>query len=129
MTITRLHAVLIGAAAILVVLLLQGFNSFACYKHSFSIYLSVVGSFLLAPLLPAVVALFFPNALRAVGACALLAPWLLLAYFVDCVRPYSGGGASMIYIAVLLWGTPSAIIGALITGPIMRRLGIEIQLR
>lgn len=26
----------------------------------------------------------------------------------------------MIYIAVLLWGTPCAILGALITGPVLR---------
>ena len=30
--------------------------------------------------------------LRAVGACLLFAPWLVFAYYTDCVRPYQGGG-------------------------------------
>jgi len=51
---------------------------------------------------------------------------LFLAYYTDCVRPYSGGGASMIYIAVLFWGTPSSLVGALVTGPVMRVLGISV---
>ena len=69
--------------------------------------------FLLLPLAPALVSLVTSNPLRAVGACALLAPWLVFAYYTDCVRPYSGGGASMVYVAVLLWGTPSAILAHL----------------
>jgi hypothetical protein len=92
-----------------------------------STFLKTTVMFLGAPLLPALVSLAFPNPLRAVGACALFAPWLLLAYYTDCIRPYSGGGASMIYVAVLLWGTPSAIIGALVTGPVIRGLGIEVK--
>jgi hypothetical protein len=127
MQITRRGAIKIGAIAIVLVLLLQGFNSFACYKQDFKEYLLAIREFLLIPLLPALVSLCFPNALRAVGACLCLAPWLLLAYYTDCVKPYTGGGASMIYVAVLLYGTPSAILGALVTGPITRSLGIEIK--
>ncbi len=37
------------------------------------------------------------------------------------------GGASMSYIAVLFWGTPCAVIGALVTGPITRVLGVSID--
>ena len=126
MKIPRLRAAFIGGAAIGAVLLIQAFNSIACYQHDFGTYLLTVGIFILIPLIPAELALFSPNPLRAVGACLLFAPWLIIAYVTDCVMPYQGGGASMIYVAVFLWGTLSAIVGALITGPITRRLGIEI---
>ncbi|WP_147376744.1 Na+:solute symporter [Noviherbaspirillum saxi] len=119
----------IGVGAISLILLLQAFNSFACYKHNFSDYLHGVMIFLFIPLLPAVISLFLPNALRAVGACACLAPWLILAYYVDCIKPYTDGGASMSYIAVLFYGTPCAIIGAIITGPLTRMFGININKR
>ncbi len=35
----------------------------------------------------------------------------------------------MIYVAVLLWGTVTSLIGALITGFITKSLGIEITER
>ena len=126
MKITRLRAALIGGAAIGAVLLIQAFNSVACYHHDLGTYLLTVGIFILIPLIPAELALFSPNPLRAVGACLLFAPWLIIAYVTDCVMPYRGGGASMIYVAVFLWGTVSVIVGVLITGPVTRRLGIEI---
>lgn len=127
MTLSRSRAFLFGIGSICAVLMLHAINSFGCYKHDFGTFLETTAMFLGAPFLPALVSLAFPNPLRTVGACALLAPWLLLAYYTDCIRPYSGGGASMIYVAVLLWGTPSAIVGALITGPVIRGLGIEVK--
>jgi len=127
MTLSRRSAVLVGLTAIAGVLLLQAFNSFVCYRQDFGTFLTSTAIFVVAPLIPAMVSLTLPNPLRAVGACALLVPWLLLAYYTDCVRPYSGGGASMIYVAVLLWGTPSAIIGALAAGPVTRWLGVEVS--
>jgi hypothetical protein len=116
-------------AAIGAVLLLQSFNSFSCYHHDFLTFLSATSIFVGIPLLPALASLAFPNPLRAVGACVLFAPWLVLAYYTDCVRPYSGGGASMIYVAVFLWGTVTSLIGALITNSITKSLGIEITER
>lgn len=115
----------IGVAAIGGVLLLQAFNSFACYGHGFGEYLQSL-AFLAIPLIPALVGLATLNPLRALGACLLFAPWLVLAYWTDCVRPYMGGGASMIYVAVLLWGTPSSLAGALLTGPVMRLAGVSL---
>ena len=106
-------------------LLLQAFNSFACYGHDLRGYLGALG-FVAIPLLPAVFALFTKNPFRAVGAALLFAPWLLFAYYTDCVRPYQGGGASMIYVAVLMYGLPCALIGALLAGPVLRGLGITI---
>ncbi|MBD9471171.1 Na+:solute symporter [Pseudoxanthomonas sp. PXM01] len=129
MEIPRRQALIAGAAAIACIIALQAFNSVACYEHTLLTFLLVLGVFVLAPLLPAIVSLFTANPLRAVGACLLFAPWLVFAYYVDCVRPYQGGGASMIYVAVLLWGTPCAIVGALLTGPVMRLFGLSVAPR
>lgn len=126
MNISRRKARLIGVASIGGVLLLQSFNSFACYDHAFAEFLSSTAWFVGIPLLPALVSLALPNPLRAVGACLLFAPWLLLAYYTDCVAPYSGGGASMIYVAVLLFGTVTSLIGALMAGVLAKGLGIEV---
>ncbi|WP_369978078.1 Na+:solute symporter [Xanthomonas bundabergensis] len=126
MLINRGLAVTYGLVAILGVVALQAFNSVACYQHGFREFLAALGMFLLVPLLAPVIALATANPLRAVGGCLLFAPWLGLAYYTDCVRPYTGGGASMVYVAVLFWGTPSAILGVLVTGPITRMLGISV---
>jgi hypothetical protein len=124
--INRSQAIFSGVAAILGVICIQAFNSFACYGHDLLSFLGAVGIFLLVPLLPAIISLATANPLRAIGSCLLFAPWLVLAYYTDCVRPYTGGGASMIYVAVVLWGTPSSIVGALVTGPITRALGVSV---
>jgi hypothetical protein len=129
MLISRRQALTTGMTAIALVIALQAFNSVGCYRHTLPTFVQVVGMFVLVPLLPALVSLLTANPLRAVGACLLFAPWLVLAYYTDCVRPYQGGGASMIYVAVLMWGTPCAIIGALLTGPAMRLLGMSVAPR
>jgi hypothetical protein len=129
MLISRRQALTTGMTAIALVIALQAFNSVGCYRHTLQTFVQVVGMFVLVPLLPALVSLLTANPLRAVGACLLFAPWLVLAYYTDCVRPYQGGGASMIYVAVLMWGTPCAIIGALLTGPAMRLLGVSVAPR
>ena len=129
MTITRRNARWVGVAAIVGVLLLEFFNNVACYKQDFIPWLESTAIFIGVPLLPALISLSRPNPLRAVGASLLFAPWLLLAYYTDCVLPYTGGGASMIYVAVFSWGTVTSSIGALITNPITKALGIEITER
>jgi len=121
----RSKALVLGLIAIAAVALLQTFNSFACYKHDFSAYLSAL-LFIGIPMLPALLSLATKNPLRAVGASLFFAPWLVFAYYVDCVASYQGGGASMIYVAVVLWGLPSALACALITGPILRLLKVEV---
>ncbi len=126
MVIRRNRAVFSGVIAIASVIAIQAFNSFACYGHDLRLFLKTLGIFLFIPLLPAIVSLATANPLRAIGACLMFAPWLFLAYYIDCIRPYAGGGASMIYVAVVLWGTPSSIIGAFVTGPIMRTLGVSV---
>lgn len=129
MVISRRRASAVGVAAIVAAVAIQAFNSFACYHMTFPAFIAASAIFVLIPLIPACASLFTANPLRAVGSCLLFSPWLLLAYYTDCVRPYAGGGASMIYVAVLLWGTPCAIIGALVSGPIMRVFGLKVDAR
>ena len=129
MVISRKHAFITGVAAIAAVIALQAFNSVGCYDHTLVMFATTLGMFVLVPLLPAAISLFSANPLRAVGACLLFAPWLVFAYYTDCIRPYQGGGASMVYVAVLFWGTPCAIIGAVLTGPVMRLLGVSVAPR
>ncbi|NLC60297.1 MAG: Na+:solute symporter [Gammaproteobacteria bacterium] len=125
MRITRQRALGLGWAAIGGIIALQAFNSFACYGHGAGLFLLGLG-FVAIPLVPALLALPSANPVRAVGACLLFAPWLAYAYYIDCIRPYAGGGASMVYVLVVMGGLPSSIIGALATGPVMRLLGIEV---
>lgn len=115
-----------GLLAIAVVAGLQAFNSVACYQHDLGTYLKTLG-FIAIPMLPAFVGLLTSNPLRAVGASAFFAPWLMLAYYTDCVRPYIGGGASMIYVAVVLWGLPTAAVGAILSGTLFNWLGVRVR--
>ncbi len=115
-----------GVLSIIAVIGLQTFNGVVCYHQNVSDYLEALLIFVSPALLIAVIALLTSNPLRAVGACAFFAPWLMCAYYTDCVAPYSGGGASMIYVVVLLWGVPSALIGALVSGALWKMLGVEV---
>ena len=108
------------------VVLLQGFNSFVCYKHDWHAFVAVLGYFVALPLVPALVSLLTTNPLRAVVSAIFFAPWLVFAYVTDCFIPYTGGGASMVYVAVILFGLPSALIGACLGGLVTRKIGIEI---
>jgi len=124
--VTRRYARRLGVAAIGAVLLLQALNSAFCYGHSIGEFLRASAFFIAIPLLPAIVSLLLKNPLRAVTACALFAPWLLFAAYTDCVRPYAGGGASMVYVAVLMYGTVTSLVGALIGGVVTRWMRIEV---
>ena len=126
MQITRKRALTIGTSAITGILLLQAFIGFGCYGQDLIMFITGIAWFLAIPLLPAVLSLLRANPLGAVGACLLVAPWMLFAYYIDCVKPYAGGGASLAYVAVLLYGTPGAILGALITPWLTKKAGLEI---
>jgi hypothetical protein len=127
MQITRTRALKLGAAAIAGILLLQALIGFGCYQQDFAMFLTGVLWFLAIPLLPAVMSLLRANPLGAVGACLLIAPWMLFAGYVDCIKPYAGGGASLAYVGVLLFGTPSAIVGALLTPWLCRKLRLIVS--
>ena len=119
MTISRSRAILLGVASILGIICIEAFNSFVCYGNDLPSFLATLGVFVIIPLLPALISLLTFNPLRAFGACLLFSPWLILA----C------GGESMIYVAVVLCGTASSIIGALISGPVMRMIGVTVGRR
>jgi len=112
-----------GIVAIALVCLLQAFNSFACYRHGVLEYLVVLAIFVGIPMAPALMALK-SHPIGAVGGALLFAPWLGVAYYADCIEPYSGGGASMIYVAVVLWGLPCCFIGVWLTVLLARHLGL-----
>lgn len=115
----------LALAAIGAVVVLQAINSFGCYHHDLPAFGQAL-AFIALPMLPALVALFTRNPLRSVAASALFAPWLLFAYYTDCIRPYQGGGASMVYVAVLMYGFATALLGAVLAGWVLRRLGIAV---
>ena len=129
MMLSRSSAIWAGIGAIVAVVALQGFNGAICYHQDFRGFVGSLLVFVGPALAIAVFTLFTRNPLRAVGACVCFAPWLLFAYYTDCVRPYAGGGASMIYVVVLFWGVPSAALGAAVAGPVLRRLGIDVAPR
>jgi hypothetical protein len=67
--------------------------------------------------------------METAAACLLIAPWLIFAWYIDCVKPYAGGGASLAYVTVLLYGTPGAILGALLTPWLCKKLGLRVEAR
>jgi hypothetical protein len=126
MQLSRRKARLIGSLSILGVVVLQSFNGVACYHQGPKDFVFAFLVFVAPAVLIATIAVFTANPLRAVFASAFFAPWLVTAYYTDCVAVYHGGGASMVYVIVLLWGVPSALLGALIAGPIPRRFGVSV---
>jgi hypothetical protein len=126
MAVSRIAAVGIGLAGIAAAIAAQLFNDVACYKHTLMGALAGLW-FPAIPLLPAFFALGFPNPLRALGAAAAVIPFYAYAYYVDCVLPYKGGGASMVYVFVIPVGLAASIIGAVLTGPVCRVLRIQIM--
>jgi hypothetical protein len=126
MQLTRRRALTFGIAAIASILLLQALIGFGCYRQDLAMFITGILWFLAIPLLPAVLSLFRRNPLGAVGACLMIAPWMLFAWYTDCVRPYTGGGASLAYVAVILYGTPGAILGALLTPWLTKKAGLEV---
>ena len=124
-SISRASALRIGLLSLAAVVGLELFNGVACYHHGLRSQL-VALCFVAVGFSPGLVALATRNPLRTAGAALLFAPWLVLAYYTDCVRPYQGGGASMIYIAVVMYGFPCAAAGALLTGPVLKRLGVTV---
>lgn len=115
-----------GLIAVALVLCLQVFNGVACYGLSLGFHLMSLGLVLVA-FLPGLVSLFLKNPLRAIGAAVCFAPWLALAHYTDCVLPPKGPASSMSYLAVLVYGFPSAAIGAWMTAPVLRALQLRVS--
>lgn len=102
------------------------FNGTVCYKHGLTGQL-VALAFVAAGFLPGLAALGTNNPIRTAGASLLFIPWLMFAFYTDCIAPYQGGGASMIYIAVVILGFPSAALGAFLTGPVLKAFSVVVS--
>jgi len=124
-TIPRSSALRIGLLSAAVVFGVQLFNNVACYRLTLGFHLAAFGLVALA-FLPGLLALLSKNPLRTAGAALLFVPWLALAYYMDCVLPPRGPASSMSYLAVVVYGLPSAAIGALVTGPLLRLFRVEV---
>lgn len=126
MVISYRSAWLVGFAAICAVVAVQAFGSFACYHHDWPTFLSFTAFFVLVPLIPALIALLTRNPLCALGGCLLFVPWLVYAYYFNCVRLGSGGGDSMVYVQLLLYGAGSCLLGVLFTALLMWLLKVQV---
>lgn len=126
MKIKKETATKFSIGAFLLIFLMYSLYSFSCGKTSFSEFISTGFIFICPSLvIPSVFLIFKRTLVAAVGTLFVL-PWLMLAYYVDCIMPYQGGGASMLYLGILFWGPPSAIAGMIITGFLIRFKKIEI---
>ena len=126
MQVQRKTAMSLGAASIAGLLLLYGFASTSCYKPSIVDGVIAFSIFAGPGLLVAIVGMLSRNPLRAIGASLGIGLWIFLAYYTDCVMPYQGGGASLSFVGVLLWGTPSAIAGLFLVDLICYLMRIEV---
>jgi hypothetical protein len=126
MTLSRDRAMRLGIAAIVLAVCAQLFNSFACYKMGL---LQAIKFLWLpsVPLLPAMLMLFTANPLRAVPAALVVIPYYAFAYYVDCIRPPEGGGASVVYMQVILYGLPTAMAAAWLGGPLLSLVGLRVR--
>lgn len=65
-------------------------------------------------LAPAAAFLLTKHPVSAAASSAAMLPFLLWANNHECIQPYPGGGASMVYVVVFMFGIPfSIIVGAL----------------
>jgi hypothetical protein len=84
-------------------------------------------TWLLIPLSPALVAAFTLNPLCAIAAVVPVALLIAYAFYFDCIRPYQGGGASMIYLAVWFYGFLSSAAVAVLAIPLLRLFNIRVS--
>jgi hypothetical protein len=125
-TVTRSSALRIGLLGVAAVLALELFNGSTCYKHNLVSQL-VALAFVAVGFYPGFSALRSESPIRAAGPSLLFAPWQAYAHYVDCVLPYQGGGASMVYVLVVVLGFPSAALGAFLTVPVLKAFGVVLS--
>lgn len=102
----------------------QLFNDVACYEKTIT-EIALWLWFALIPLIPAVVFISRNQSIHAIAAALAVIPFYLFAYYADCVMPYEGGGASMVYVVVLMFGTPVAIVAGLLAGYVANKFKPE----
>ena len=121
---TALLSSLLGLA---LVVAMQAYSGITCYEQTWDVFLMGMGMFVLLPLIPALIALFTRNPLSALGGFLAFLPWLIYAYYVDCLMPQTGaGGASMIYVVVFLYGAASCLLGVLLVAVLMWLMQVKV---
>ena len=114
MQISYRTALLSSLLALALVVAMQAYSGLTCYAQTWDVLLMSMGMFVLIPVIPALIALFTRNPLSALGGFLAFLPWLIYAYYVDCILPQTGaGGASMIYVVVFLYGAACCLLGVL----------------
>ena len=121
---TALLSSLLGLA---LVVAMQAYSGLTCYAQTWDVFLMSMGMFVLIPVIPALIALFTRNPLSALGGFLAFLPWLIYAYYVDCMLPQTGaGGASMIYVVVFLYGAASCLFGVLFVAVLMWLMQVKV---
>ena len=121
---TALVSSLLGLA---LVVAMQAYSGITCYEQTWDVFLMGMGMFVLIPVIPALIALFTRNPLSALGGFLTFLPWLIYAYYVDCMLPQTGaGGASMIYVVVFLYGAASCLLGVLFVAVLMWLMQVKV---
>ena len=119
---TALLSSLLGLA---LVVAMQAYSGLTCYAQTWDVFL--MGMFVLIPVIPALIALFTRNPLSALGGFLAFLPWLIYAYYVDCMLPQTGaGGASLIYVVVFLYGAASCLLGVLLVAVLMWLMQVKV---
>ena len=78
--------------------------------------------FTLTPIVPALFFLFTKKHVGATIAALVVIPFYAMAYYSDCVLPYQGGGASMVYVIVIMVGTPTALAAGFIANFVANKI-------
>ena len=115
-----------AALGVLGVVALQALNSFGCAHQSLGQFF-VLLIWISWPMAPALILFWTSNPLRSLAASLSFAPWLVLAYSVECVAPYSSGGASMIYVPVIVLGFFTTWVGAFVLPWFFKWVGWDME--
>ena len=125
-TISRSRARTIACLAIASTVALELLSGQLCGQRDAGSH-AIALLYLLIPLSPAVVALLTPNPLCSVAAVVPVAGWIVHAFYFECIRPYQGGGASMVYLGVWFYGFVCAAAAAVLAVPLLRLLGVRVS--
>ena len=127
MQISYRTALLSSLLALALVVAMQAYSGLTCYAQTWDVLLMSMGMFVLIPVIPALIALFTRNPLSALGGFLAFLPWLIYAYYVDCMLPQTGaGGASLIYVVVFLYGAASCLLGVLLVAVLMWLMQVKV---
>lgn len=105
----------------------QLFNDLCCYEKTLLESLIWMW-FTLIPVVPAAFFMFAKKPIAAIGAALVVIPFYAMAYYSDCILPYQGGGASMVYVIVIMFGTPVAIATGLLSHFLAAKFGEKTDL-